>query len=137
MNPLNWVFQFFLRIRYPVSLPEDIAADLGINASNLLTFEQFVRQLSHQSCCPKRLTRFMPREEAEAAFQSAQRKERFGRNSLFSYYFQEGWLEFKLYFDEKARLRRIYLQHKDLNSDNIEIHLNRDTISSPKHQMSA
>ena len=79
----------------------------------------------------------MPREEAEAAFQSAQRKERFGRNSLFSYYFQEGWLEFKLYFDEKARLRRIYLQHKDLNSDNIEIHLNRDTISSPKHQMSA
>lgn len=120
------MFHFFLRFRYPVSLPEDIATDLGISASNLLTFEEFVCQLTHQQCCPQRLSRFMPREAAEAAFQSAQRKERFGRNSLFSYYFHEGWMEFSLYFDEHSRLRRIYMQHKHVsNEQGIEILLNR------------
>jgi hypothetical protein len=133
MNPRDWVFHFFLRLRYPVSLPEDIATDLGITATNLLTFEELVSQLSSQSCRPKRLMRFMPREEAEAAFCSAQRKERFSRNSLYSYYFHEGWLEFKLCFDEHSRLRRIYLQHKHIASEYIEIHLNRDTFSEPSN----
>lgn len=127
MKPMNWLFRFFLRFRYPVSLPEDIATDLGINTSNFLTFEEFVFQLSCSGCRPRHLTRFMPREAAEAAFQSAQRKECFGRNSLFSYYFHEGWLEFNLYFDEHSRLRRIYLQHKRLASDKgVEIPLNCD-----------
>ncbi len=125
MKAFDWFFNFFLRVRYPASLPEDIATDLGINTSNFLTFEEFVDQLTSHSCRPKRLTRFMPRDAAEAAFQSALRKERFGRNSLFSYYFHEGWLEFSLYFDEQARLRRIYLQHKRLSSEQgVEIPLN-------------
>lgn len=126
MKALDWMFQFFLRFRYPVSLPEDIAADLGINVSNFLTFDEFVSQLTNLPTSPCRLTRFMPRAEAEAAFKSAQRKERFGRNSLYSYYFHEGWLEFSLYFDEQSRLRRIYLQHKHLACEQgIEISLNR------------
>ncbi len=125
MKGFNWLYHFFLRFRYPVSLPEDIATDLGINTSNFLTFEEFVTQLTNNSCRPRRLTRFMPRETAEAAFQSAQRKEYFGHNTLFSYYFHEGWLEFSLYFDEQGRLRRIYLQHKRLVSDEgVEIPLN-------------
>lgn len=127
MKAAYWFHQLFLRLRYPASLPEEIAADLGISASNLLTFNEFVTQLSNLSTCPQRLIRFMPREQAEAAFESAQRKERFGRNSLFSYYFHEGWLEFKLHFDEQSRLRRIYLHHRNLPSENeIEIPLRRE-----------
>lgn len=125
MKAFDWLFHCFLRLRYPVSLPEDIATDLGISASNFLTFNEFVFHLTNLSCRPKRLTRFMPRDQAEAAFQSAQRKECFGRNSLYSYYFHEGWLEFSLYFDEHSRLRRIYMQHKHLTCEQgIEIPLN-------------
>lgn len=118
------LFHFLLRFRYPVTLPEEIATDLGITLSNFLTFEEFVTKLTCRSCQPKHLQRFMPREAAEAAFQSAQRKERFGRSSLFSYYFHEGWLEFSLTFDEQSRLRRIYVQHKKLSKEQgIEIQL--------------
>lgn len=126
MKALDWLFHLMVRLRYPVSLPEDIATDLGINTSNFLTFEEFVSQLTSKEHRPRRLTRFMPRDTAEAAFTSAQRKECFGRSSLFSYYFHEGWLEFKLHFDEKARLRRIYIQHRRLASElGIEIPLDR------------
>lgn len=125
MKAIDWLLHCALRIRYPVSLPEDIATDLGITASNLLTFEEFVATLVNPKSKPQRLMRFMPRELAEAAFQSAQKKEKFGRNSLYSYYFPQGWLEFSLYFDEQSRLRRIYLQHKHLVADNgVEIPLN-------------
>ncbi len=54
------------------------------------------------------------REEAEDVFRTALRKERFSQNSLFSYHFNGGWMEFMLQFDEQSRLRRIYIQHKDL-----------------------
>ncbi|MBA3815325.1 MAG: hypothetical protein H0X29_02165 [Parachlamydiaceae bacterium] len=125
MKIFDWLLHCILRIRYPVSLPEDIATDLGIKASNFLTFDEFVNTLIHPASKPQRLMRFMPREIAEAAFESAQRKEKFYRNSLYSYYFNEGWLEFSLHFDEHSRLRRIYLQHKHLVNDNgIEIPLN-------------
>jgi hypothetical protein len=125
MKAFNWLSHCILRIRYPVTLPEEIATDLGITASNFLTFEEFVKTLTNPTSRPQRLLRFMPREIAEAAFQSAQRKEKFGRNSLYSYYFHEGWLEFSLHFDEQSRLRRIYLQHKQLTTDSgIEIPLN-------------
>lgn len=118
--------RFFLRFRYPVSLPEDVAQALGINVSNFLTFEEFVNQLISPACRPTRLTKFMPREQAEAAFQSALRKERFQQNSLYSYYFSEGWMEFILLFDDQSRLRRIYLQHKKIaREEGIEIPLNR------------
>lgn len=131
MKALDWMFQFFLRFRYPVSLPEDIAGDLGINASNLLTFDEFVSQLTNLSGNPRNLYRFMPRRDADATFETAQRKEHFGRNSLYSYYFHEGWLEFNLYFDEQLRLRRVYLQHKHFTSEQgIEIPLNREVLSS-------
>lgn len=73
----------------------------------------------------------MYRDEAEAAFHKAQKQERFGRNSLFSYYFTEGWLEFSLHFDEHSRLRRVYLQHQRVQaSQGIEIHLSREAICS-------
>ncbi len=56
----------------------------------------------------------MPREQAEDMFRLAIRKEKFQQNSLFSYHFKGGWVEFVLQFDEQARLRRLYTRHKDL-----------------------
>lgn len=127
------VYRFSVRFRYPVSLPEDVAQALGINASNYLTFEEFVNQLVQPSCRPTKLTKFMPRDEAEAAFQTALRKERFKHNSLYSYYFSEGWMEFVLFFDEHSRLRRIYLQHKKISQEEgVEIFLNK-TQKQEKH----
>ncbi|MEI8124849.1 MAG: hypothetical protein WCG42_03765 [Parachlamydiaceae bacterium] len=123
-NPFHWLSNIILRLRYPVALPEEIATDIGVPISNVLTFDEFVRKLTNLSSRPERLKRFMPRDLAEAAFEKAQRKEIFGRNSLFSYYFNEGWLEFSLHFDEQSRLRRVYLQHKNfVHEQGIEIRL--------------
>lgn len=109
--------KLLVRLRYPVSLPEEVAFALGLELSNFLTFEEFVKELTCPNCKPKKLVKFMPREEAEEAFRSALRQERFSRNSLFSYYFNHGWLEFVLQFDDQARLRRVYLQYKDIPHD--------------------
>ena len=104
----------FARLRYPVSTPEDVATDLGLNISNMLTFQEFMNCLTGPHCRPTKLTRFMPRHEAEDIFRLALRKEKFQQNSLFSYYFKGGWMEFALQFDEKSRLRRLYIRHKNL-----------------------
>lgn len=127
MRPLGWISKILLRLRYPVTLPEEIATDIGVSLTNFLSFDEFVRTLTNLSCRPRHLKRFMPRDTAEAAFQNAQRKEIFGRNSLFFYYFSEGWLEFSLHFDEQSRLRRVYLRHKQLpREQGVEILLNQE-----------
>lgn len=126
MKALDHFYRFFLRFRYPVSLPEDVANALGLPLSNFVTFQEFVHQLLNPSSRPTRLTRFMPREQAEAAFKTALRIEKFKQNTLFSYYFSEGWMEFVLLFDEQSRLRRVYLQHKELKQEErVEILLNK------------
>lgn len=126
VKALNIMQRLLLRFRYPVSLPEDIAEALGVHVSNFLTFEEFVNQLASPECRPTKLMKFMPRDKAEDAFQGAQRTERFKQNTLISYYFSEGWMEFVLSFDDHSRLRRIYLQHKQITSDSgVEIHLNK------------
>lgn len=114
MKLLNPLYRFLLRFRYPVSMPEDVARDLGLCFSNFLTFKEFVSCLAHPKVCPANLRKYMPRSQAEAVFRSARRKEKFTHNSLFSYYFSEGWMEFILQFDEQSRLRRLYIQHKVL-----------------------
>lgn len=102
------------RYRYPVSMPEDVAADLGLNITNKLSFQEFINCLTDPNYRPAKLTRFMPREEAEDIFRLAIRKERFQQNSLFSYHFKGGWMEFILQFDDQSRLRRLYICYKDL-----------------------
>lgn len=104
----------FVRYNYPVSLPEDVAADLGLNVSNSLSFNDFIKHLISPHHAPSNLTRFMSREQAEDTFRSALRKERFQQHSLISYHFNGNWMQFVLHFDEKSRLRRLYLRHKDL-----------------------
>lgn len=114
MKLLNPLYRLFWRFRYPVSMPEEVARDLGLGFSNFLTFKEFVGCLVHPMACPNNLKKFMPRCQAEEVFRSARRKEKFTHNSLYSYYFSEGWMEFILQFDEQSRLRRLYIQHKDL-----------------------
>lgn len=104
----------FVRFRYPVSLPEDVAGDLGLNVSNSLSFQEFINHLINPHHSPSKLTRFMARDQAEDAFRSALRKERFQQHSLISYHFNGNWMEFVLHFDEQSRLRRLYISHKDL-----------------------
>ncbi len=124
MKAWHLMQQLLIRYRYPVSMPEEVASALGIPVSNRTNFQEFLAQLCSPSCCPTTLNKYMPREEAEEAFRSARRKERFTRNSLFSYYFSEGWVEFVLQFDEQSRLRRIYLHNKAIPQDEgIEIQL--------------
>lgn len=113
-NAFQSFCRMLTRFRYPFSLPEDVADALGISFSNFLTFDKFIEKLTDPSCVPERLMKFMPREEAEAAFESACRKEIFPQKTLFSYYFNQGWLEFILQFDNQSRLRRIYVQHKKI-----------------------
>lgn len=117
MKAFDHLRRFFLRFRYPVSLPEDVAKALGITISNFITFEQFVAYLTQPSCRPTRLAKFMHRKKAEEAFQNANSKEYFKGSSLFSFYFSEGWLEFALEFDADSRLRRVYVQHKQIKQD--------------------
>lgn len=117
MKALDTFYKFFIRFRYPVTLPEDIAQSLGVNLSNNVTFDEFVKCLTNPSCCPTRLMKLMPRKKAESMFCGAQRKEHFSRSTLISYYFSEGWMEFNLQFDAEARLRRIYIQHKQIESE--------------------
>jgi hypothetical protein len=126
MKIFDSLYRFIVRFRYPVSLPEDVAKALGVEISNFLTFDEFVTHLTSPSCRPTSLRKYMKRESAEEAFQSAQRKEQFRENTIFSYYFNEGWLEFVLLFDEQSRLRRIYLQHIRIHNDRgIEIPLDK------------
>lgn len=114
-----------VRLRYPVSLPEDIAEALGIDLSNSLSFDDFILQLSNPAS-PTRLFRFMPREEAEKSFLKAVRIERYAEKTVLSYYFSEGWMEIILQFDRESRLRRVYLHHREIPSERgVELHLLR------------
>ena len=125
MKAFDLLYRFFLRFRYPVSLPEDVANALGAELSWYLTFDEFVNRLKCPHFRPQKLKKYMPRKQAEEAFNSALKIDRFGQKSLFSYYFNEGWVEFVLQFDDQARLRRIYLQHKYIEDDiGLEIPLN-------------
>lgn len=129
MKAFDLVYRFLLRFRYPVSLPEEVASALGIDVSNFVSFEEFVSVLTSPTCRPTRLTKYMSRERAEEAFKTALRKERFKRNTLYSYYFNEGWLVFILQFDDQHRLSRIYLQHKRIKQDRgIELSLIMDQV---------
>jgi len=114
MKLLKSLSDIFVRFRYPISLPQDIASDLGYDVSNSMNFNEFILHLTDPCHRPAKLSRFMPRDQAEDVFRLAKRKERFSQDSLFSYQFKNGWLEFILQFDEKARLRRLYIHHKDL-----------------------
>ena len=115
------------RFRYPVSLPEDLAKDLGVKLVNTVNFRQLLRILHSSDLRCNRLKRLMSRAQAEAIFRSALKKESFKSSSLFSYYFNKSWLVFALYFDEKDQLRRLYVQCPSCsNFEGFDIHLEEE-----------
>jgi hypothetical protein len=98
------------RFRYPVSMPDDVARDLGFRLPNTLSFTDFLKALSSTTYRPTRLWKMMPRYRAEMMFKSALKKEVFPTSTLFSYSFKKSWLVFALYFDDQSRLRRLFVQ---------------------------
>lgn len=110
MQLLESLSRFMTRFRYPVTLPEDLGCDLGVDLANSLSFEQLLHALAMPTTRPKTLWKWMARASAERVFRGALKKEIFSTSSLFSYYFNQGWLVFALYFDEEGNLRRLYVQ---------------------------
>ena len=110
MQLLESIIRLMSRFRYPVSLPEDVAKDLGMDLPNNIKFQKLIDLLATPGQRPAKLRKYMPRVSAESTFESALKKETFKSCSLFSYYFNKGWLVFALYFDEDEKLRRVYLQ---------------------------
>ena len=122
MKIVDTLGRLLARFRYPVSLPEDVGSALGINTSNFVDFDTLFHTLT--TLKQTQLKKFMSREQAEAFFMSACIKEQFCHHTLCSYFFNEGWLEFILQFDREGKLRRLYIHHKNIKSDNgIEIPL--------------
>lgn len=123
-NAFHRLSSLIARIWYPVALPEHVAEALGIKVSNFLSFKELIKILSQSPCSPKRLSRFMPRDAAELVFHHATCKEVFRHKTLVSYYLPEGWIEFVLCYDNEERLRRVYLNHKEIeNESGVEIPL--------------
>lgn len=110
MHLVESLTRLMSRFRHPVSLPEDVARDLGLDLPNNITFQKLIARLASPDQRPAKLRKYMPRLAAETTFESALKKESFKSCSLYSYYFNKGWLVFALYFDEDSRLRRVYLQ---------------------------
>jgi hypothetical protein len=95
-------------------LPEEVAEAIGIPISNFFSFGEMCAYLMSGAGRPTTLFKMMERKAAELAFERAAKKEIFLHTSLFSYYFNDSWLEFSLEFDEDQLLRRLYLHHKSL-----------------------
>ena len=118
------------RIRYPVSLPEDLAKDLGVRLANNVSFREIIRILHSSDFRCSRLKRLMDRSQAEACFRSALKKESFKSSSLFSYYYNKSWLVFALYFDHEDRLRRLYVQCPSCTKmEGFDLHLEEERLS--------
>lgn len=134
-KPLDHLARFFARFWYPVTLPEDVTETLGVEVSNFLSFDELIKRITESNCNPLRLSKFMPRKDAESAFKHATCIEHFGEKTLVSYFFPEGWIEFILKFDRESRLRRIYLLHKGIqNEEGVEIDLCCSYIGNRLHK---
>jgi hypothetical protein len=114
MNILEFASNLFVRFRYPVSLPTEVANALGVEITNHVSFPEMLQLLTSPQCKPTKLQRLMPRDKAERAFAGALRKEALGHCTLFSYYFPGGWMAFELHFDDASLLRRVYIHHKQI-----------------------
>lgn len=117
----------FSFLRCDISIPNDIAKTLGMDLSVYPTFNDFINQIASTSFRPLHLKKYMPRNEAEEVFQGAFKKECFHKKTMFSYFFNDGWMEFVLSFDEQSRLRRVFVLHKKIAEEQgVEIHLTQD-----------
>lgn len=117
--------RFFLRFKYPIILPEEVARTLEINAPINLTVDELIVCLTSGSQSSPLLVSHAKRETLEKCFSNAQQLEKFGRKTLISYYFSEGWLELSLEFDAHDTLSRAFVIHQKIPGDQgYEIALN-------------
>lgn len=107
--PFSSFRRLLSRFKHPLSLPEEIALDLGIFLSNRLDYAELRDQFLRQEITPTKLHRFMERSLAEDNFKYAKKIEKFCRESHFSYCFNGQWIDFTLHFDKEDRLRRLYI----------------------------
>lgn len=107
--PLLSFIRLISRLKHPVSLPEEVAFDLGIVLSNRLNYQQLTDLFRQEKLIPSKLHRFMSRQLAEQSFVHAVKIERFCRESHFSYCFDGNWIDFTLHFDQNDQLRRLYV----------------------------
>lgn len=116
------------RFRYPVSLPEEIACDLGLMIPNTIQCKDLIRFLSSPNLPPIKLKKYMPRFRAESHFRSPVKSESFPNRTLFSYYLGKGWVVVSLYYDDQALLRRVSLQFpKNLEDISLDLPLLEDS----------
>ena len=101
--------RLFKRFQYPNSGPIDVARDLGFQIESKASFEMLIAKLKARDFRPSALYLSMPRSFAEKNFENALKKETYQECSLFSYYFNRGWLIFALHFDEFERLSKVYV----------------------------
>lgn len=111
MQLVDELSRLMSRFRHPNSLPEDIANDLGITLSNHTSCEKLLELLASAQFKPTKLYWMMHRHDAEAGFRFFLKKEQFKTSTLFSYYFNKGWIIFSLYYDQMQRLRRVHIQY--------------------------
>jgi hypothetical protein len=110
-------------IRYPRSVPEEVAAALGVTLAQPHCWDELLKHLGSPQWAPPRLQRLMSRAHAQAAFSSALQIEEFTHTALCSYHLGGGWLTFDLHFDLEQRLRRLYVRHPQLGPDPRELTL--------------
>lgn len=122
--------RLLIRFRYPGTLPEELARDLGIKLPHRGLLKELVIALMSSLPKSRRLSLHMSRDRAEASFKFAVKKEKFHSTTLFSYYFSEGWLVFTLYFDQEGRLGRLQLQTPFNVSSHYDLPLPSEKIST-------
>lgn len=107
--PFSSFTRLISRFKHSLSLPEEIASDLGIFLSNRLDYVELRELFLQREITPTKLHRFMERSLAEGNFRHAKKFEKFCRESHFSYCFNGNWVDFTLHFDQQDRLRRLYI----------------------------
>jgi hypothetical protein len=97
------------RFQHPRSWVKDVADDLGVQLPPDVSLEAMLLHLQGKDFRPRSLFLSMPRRRAEEAFQKALKKEVYESCSLFSYYFDPGWLVMALYFDQFQHLSKVFV----------------------------
>lgn len=104
MHFLDLILDLVHRFSHPGSLPNDVAYDLGLEVYGRLSVNELLQMLKN----PTHLKKYMKKGLADQLFVHAQRKDIFKLTSRFTYFFNQGLLEFVLDFDSDEQLRRAY-----------------------------
>ena len=128
---INFIKKIYSFFKYPCLLPCEVGLALGFKSLSFESFEVFLLQLISREGHGSRLKKFMPRERAESLFLSAEKREIFRNESLFSFQFSSSWLGVSLQFDDANLLRRAYLMHERVPEGQVELTLQNLSKKAP------